>query len=467
MYSRRTFNKQPNANNQTLLLELGANTYRLVLGNNLYRESGNRLDQFTRKYDKELHLLIHKAVEEFLDPKDEEVRSYVLRTLNASFFVEASNLNEETLKALEKITGASNPIFNVFIDTNLLISILGLNTAAEEIVGSLMNLIKQLSGRITIKLYVLKNTCDEFNRVITAKSLSLKGLHLPGNLSAVALESNLDAIDLKYVEEYKRRGELDAIQYFDPYLKNLITIIRSKGLELYNDNLDGYTTNQNVINDIHEEEEYERKRYKTKAKDYDRLEHDIILWHFAKDRRSIKLDSPLGAKFWVAEERARIAQELGEKDQALANAVSNNEALTSRVDALEKHLSDREMEEIKAKQRRGFLLKWVMVPASTAALLLLIISVLLLKLNLPAFYTVITISLLFIILTVGLVKLIESKGNRYAVVAETAVFQLFKHLARLVKWGLIVVGAIWGFASSIYSDEIKDAINVAIKVFRG
>jgi len=603
----------------------------------LYQEGGNRLDQFARIYDKDLHPSIRKAVEEFLDPKDEEVREYVLRTLHASFFVEASSLREGTLKALEKATGGSNPVFNVFIDTNLLISILGIDTAIKEVVGPLMNLIKQLSGRVTIKLYVLKTTCDEFNKVITAKSLALKGLHLPGSLSAVALASNLDAIDLKFVEEYKKHGELDAIRYFEPYLKNLITVIRAKGVDLYNDTLDGYTTNQHVIDDIHEEDEYEKKRHKSKAKDYDRLEHDMILWHVVKDRRPVKLDSPLAARYWVAtldgrllsfdarkknktgdrvpiclhpstliqmlqfwiprtpqleeamlstmrlpflsqdfdissekitlsiiktlgnyenietidkstlstiltdealrtkisgktseaekrklikevlveevgrlktelklvadnqrslesmvahkesmlqerdqvsdelraryqqeaDERARLEQELGAKSQTLAATESQNKALTGRVDALEKHRQEKEAEEAEAKQRRGFLWRWIVIPTAVATLLLLISSVLLIRLNLPVLYTISTISLMLVLLAVGLVKLIENRGNSESVIAQAKAFQLFKHLARLVKWGLVIVGVIWGFASSIYSDEIKNAIDMIVKVFRG
>ncbi|HVG33110.1 MAG TPA: hypothetical protein VM911_08520 [Pyrinomonadaceae bacterium] len=617
--------------------ELGANTYRLVLGNNLYQEGGNKLDQFARNYDKELHPLIRKAVEEFLDPKDEEVRAYVLRTLNASFFVEASSLKEGTLRALEKATGASNPVFNVFIDTNLLISILGLDTAVEEVVVPLMNLIKQLSGRVTIKLYLLKTTCDEFNKVITAKSLVLKGLHLPGNLSAVALESNLDAIDLRFVEEYKKHGDLDATRYFEPYLKNLITVIRAKGLDLYNDTLDGYTTNQHVIDDIHEEEEYEKKKYKNKAKDYDRLEHDIILWHFAKDRRPVKLDSPLAARYWVAtldgrllsfdarkknktgdrvpiclhpstliqmlqfwvprtpqleeamlstmrlpflsqdfdissekitlsiiktlgnyenietldkstlstiltdealrtkisgktseadkrklikealvgelsrvkadlksvsdnqrslestvaqkenllqervrasdelrakyereaDERTRLEQELDTKSQTLVTAESQNKSLANRVDALEKHLASKEAEDAKSKQRRFFVQMWVITPALAAFFLWLLFSLIMVRLNIPSFYTAVAIGLLPILLLVGLIKLIELKGRNNEVVAEVKWFRRFKYISRFVNACLVIVGLVWGVASSIYSDEIKNAINTTIKTVRG
>ena len=104
--------------------EVGANTYELLSEGNIKLHPA-RFERFLKTFPEECHADFNEAVEAFLDPKNLQVRSYVLRSLNAYFFIEASSLKEETLEALVKFAG-SKPTFYIFVDTNFLFAILGL-----------------------------------------------------------------------------------------------------------------------------------------------------------------------------------------------------------------------------------------------------------------------------------------------------------------------------------------------------
>jgi hypothetical protein len=76
-------------------------------------------------------------------------------------------------------------------------------------------------------------------------------------------------------------------------------MMRTKGVELYNEDVEKYKKRQDVIDDILVQMDSEKRKYKNRAKNYEKLEHDMILWHVARDRRAVRIDSPLDAVFWV------------------------------------------------------------------------------------------------------------------------------------------------------------------------
>ncbi|MDQ3903176.1 MAG: cell envelope integrity protein TolA [Thermoproteota archaeon] len=280
-----------------LIREVGANTYKL-LSEKSFHLNPARLDRFLQQYPPEIHASFSDAIETFLDPKNSQVRSYILRSLNAYFFIEASSLREDSLEALIRFTG-SNPTFMIFVDTNFLFALLDLTTPSEEIGQSLIKLTKQLSNKVNVKLYILPTTIDEARRKLIMTKQSLSGLRVVPNLAEAALEMNLDGIHLKFFEESRKRGLSSPEDYFEPYISDLKSIIRSKGVELFNENVDSYKTRQDVIDDIMTQLKVEQKRYKERAKNYERLEHDMVLWHFVQDMRSIQIESPLEAKYWL------------------------------------------------------------------------------------------------------------------------------------------------------------------------
>ena len=131
--------------------EAGASSYHMVVGDQFIFEPTN-FEAFLQKYPKNDRFKLAIAIKEFFNPKLPEIRSYILRELNANLFSESGNLSEQNLIKLEKISEAK-PIFNVFIDTNYIFSILGVReNPLNEAANSLLDLITQLKDRVLINL---------------------------------------------------------------------------------------------------------------------------------------------------------------------------------------------------------------------------------------------------------------------------------------------------------------------------
>lgn len=118
--------------------------------------------------------------------------------------------------------------------------------------------------------------------------------------AASSLDGEFSGITLKYlsaVQTAKRR--ISVKDYLGPYLEDLVTILRARGIELYNENVDALSTAQPVVDDILEQQNFEAKRG-DKAKSYEALRHDVTLWHLVAGRRPQRLDAPLDAVYWIA-----------------------------------------------------------------------------------------------------------------------------------------------------------------------
>lgn len=276
--------------------EVGANTYRLLSEGGL-NISPARFERFLKAYPKDVHAGFSEAVKAFLDPNNGNVRSYILRCLNACFFIEASSLTEGTLEALKRFAG-SQPAFSILVDTNFLFVLLGLIPSAGD-AKSLVDLMKQLKNKIKVQLYALPTTLDEAKRKLIATKQTLSGVRTSPNIVEAALRMQLGGLHLKFFEESKEHGPLSAEDYFEPFISDLVSIMRTVGVELYNEDVDAYKTKQAVIDDIMSQLRMEQKRYEQRAKNYDRLEHDMILWHFVRDKRGRTIESPLEAKYWL------------------------------------------------------------------------------------------------------------------------------------------------------------------------
>src|SRR5216683_3938374 len=219
--------------------DVGANTYRLLSEGDL-RITPSRFKRFVRTYPEETHEPFADVVKEFLDPKNLQLRQYILRSLNAFFFIEAGSLTKETIEALTKLSG-SQPTFNIFVDTNFLFSILGLIPSAAD-GQSLVNLVSRVKGSVNVKLYALPTTVDEARRKLISTKQFLAGLRVVPNLAEAASKMRLDGLALKFFEESPKRGLMSAEDYFEPYIADLMSMMRMKGVELYNEDIDHYKT---------------------------------------------------------------------------------------------------------------------------------------------------------------------------------------------------------------------------------
>jgi hypothetical protein len=279
-----------------ILYEFGAKTYELITGQGIKLESNHRFKKFLSKFPKERHVIIKDAIVDFLNPQNPLVRGLILRKLNAYFFLEAIKLPST---AIDKINLASKKqvTFKVFVDTNFLFSFLGLHeNPSNEAAKTLLDTIARIANKVKIKLYITPLTIDETKKVIINEERKLKNLRPTQILSNVAVNHISNGFAKKYFEEcIKSNQSIKASDYFEPYLNNLIKVLREKGVEIYNDNnFEKYTTDQRVIDDILDQQKFEETQFKDKPhlqKSYEKLEHDFVLWHFVNDLRPSYVES--------------------------------------------------------------------------------------------------------------------------------------------------------------------------------
>ena len=283
-----------------LIKDLGATTYNLLTGDGL-KPVEIKLEGYLSSYGADVRDTLQKAVYAFLDPSNAAIRSYVLCLLNAYLVLEAVSLSATDLAAVTKQL-ASTPTFNVFVDTNFLLSILGLHdNPSNDAAQGLIRLGKALAGHIKVRFYVMPLTLEETQRVLSAHRDSLRGLRLSPSMAQAALTRASSGITMHFLDHVSKGGGPNSAEaYFEPYLNNLVTILRSNGAELFNENVDPYRTRQDVIDDIALQIEYEKKTQELeRRKSYEQLLHDTVLWHLAADKRPSRFDSPVEAGYWI------------------------------------------------------------------------------------------------------------------------------------------------------------------------
>jgi hypothetical protein len=278
--------------------ELGASTYEIL---SEPRRPGNlpQIDVFTRQFPAELSVDLTNFLHAFLNPSDPAVRRFVLRTLNALFVVKAGGLDKRTIERLSESAKAFSA--TLFFDSNVLFSLLGLHeNPADHSSRTLLHLVRKLSASVPIKLRVLPPTLDEMKRVMKASQEALLELKISPALLGPAINAGVSGVTAKYLAlTAERKRNVAPTDYFEPYLKNLLTILRGHGVELFNEDLTKYGLEQNVIDDILERQTFEIQRYGPNAKTYEQLRHDMVLWHFVIDKRPIRPESPIDAEYWI------------------------------------------------------------------------------------------------------------------------------------------------------------------------
>ena len=278
--------------------ELGANTYRLISGDAKSLELP-KVQAFTNSFPEEDSASLRSFVRAFLDPTDSVVRRYVLKAMNAYFVVRASGLDERTVHLLAE-SATKQWVMTLFFDTNVLFSLLGLHeNPADEGSRALLSLVRSLSSSVPIKLRVLLPTVDEMKRAITASQEAVLNMRISPNLLGIAAGVGISGITEKFLRlAASRETRVVPADYFQPYLKNLLTVLDGSGVQLFNHDLSAYATRQDVIDDLLEQKKIEDRRYGVRAKNYERLEHDIVIWHFVKDKRPLRPESPAEAGYW-------------------------------------------------------------------------------------------------------------------------------------------------------------------------
>lgn len=237
---------------------------------------------------------------DFIDPTDTNVRSFILRRLNAQYILDAAALPSHALDRIGELNTIPSRI-NIFLDTNVIFNVLDLDyNPNDDTAFKLPELTHQLKGRINLQLYVLPITIEETRRVLRSVMSSLE--HFPGqsNFAEAAHQVTSQGIVARYYEKARRSPSgLTAQNFFGPYESDLLTILRGKSIELYNKNLEELRMDQQVIDDTLEQVNLQKSHANREEKPYKTNLHDMVLWHFASRLRGTVNTSPLEISNWI------------------------------------------------------------------------------------------------------------------------------------------------------------------------
>jgi len=290
--------------NERLLLpmvkDLGARTYALLTGTQGEFAKDHHVGEFIDSFQIKDRDALKSAIATFLDSTSSDVRGFILRLMNSAFLLEAVSIPPNVLDGLSKSKQAALS-FGIVLDTNFIFSVLEFHdNPANEAAVSLIDLANAIKPRVNARLLVLPISIDEARRVLSAFKTSLSGVVITPNIAEALSRANMPGLRGLYFGALRGASQkTKASDFFDPYIKNLVTILRERGVELYNDRLEGYKTQQKVVDDILEQQERQEKRKELRPKSYDQLEHDAVLWHFIHDKRPAVCESPADAGYWV------------------------------------------------------------------------------------------------------------------------------------------------------------------------
>ncbi len=278
---------------------MGARMYGLLTAD--LSDGNSDLESHLREFLSRHSDQIRTFLVDFIEPRDDDVRRFVLRRLNAQYALDAAALPDDALERLSLLDHKAGRV-DVFLDTNFLFSVLGLHeNPGDDVANELLQLVQELQGRVDLRLYVIPETVNETRRVLQDVIFRLKGFRGQPNLAEAAKRTTSLGLTSRYLEAASNAGRtLTAEDFFGPYESDLLTVLRSKGVELYNADLSYLHVDQNVIDDLHDQSEAQEKFRSRGQKSYEANLHDMVLLHFTRSRRSPAVESPLETNAWVA-----------------------------------------------------------------------------------------------------------------------------------------------------------------------
>jgi len=296
-----------------IVAESGARTYDLIAGRFGDVDRTVTLQQFLGRFPVESRDAVRLTVAQWLDPSDAGIRAYLLRHMNAFFVVEASGLSSDSIRGIARHIGA-RPTFVAFVDTNVVFSLLGLHSEpANDAARRMADLVGTVAGAADVSLRILPPTIDEVRAALDAEAGRL-GTHCwTPNVARAALKSEtLGDVGVHFARAAvgSPHGLMPA-DYFEPFITNPVGALRACGVELFNASFEHYEHSAAVESDVNQviaAQERERRRTERAGRTVRRLkgraqvQHDVMLWHYVRDKRPPSTDSPLDAAFWLLTE---------------------------------------------------------------------------------------------------------------------------------------------------------------------
>jgi hypothetical protein len=289
-----------------MVQELGARTYEVLSGKQQVLPGFTKVGAILHDYPEQQRQPILDVLKTVIDPRQPDVKAHLLRLLNAYFFLEATRLEQTTLDKLALRANESRAL-HLFVDTNFVFSILGLHEESEnEAARALIELTNAIRGKINVKLYVLPSTIQEAKHVLEAQIHGLGNLRLAPRVANVATKANLGEFVNAFVKEVRKADTtLSAKDFFQPYLADLLPVLKQHQIEVYNANIEVYRKRDDVKADIEVQVTHEKDTYGGRAKGHAQVEHDVVLWYVAKERRGVT-ESPADAQYWIVTQDYRF-----------------------------------------------------------------------------------------------------------------------------------------------------------------
>jgi len=256
------------------------------------------------KYPEEIRRDISKAINEFFDAKDSDLRRYILTNLNAYFLCQASQLKEDHIQYIyRKLEDTVQ--FTIYIDTNFLFSILNLHdNPSNEAAINLFELTKELDAQMGFEFCILPITFNEARRSITSARDRLIDLRLTPKIRRILKSreefNDFSGILIKFINDIeKSEKSIGADEYFAPYIDDFSRFLRANNIQLLDVDVDNLSTEQEIMDDIVDQVELETQRKRKRKKGYDKWKHDIVLWHYVNRLRAQTVSALLDAKYWI------------------------------------------------------------------------------------------------------------------------------------------------------------------------
>lgn len=266
---------------------------------------------------KDFELSLKSALLEFFNLQNEVVRLYLIRQINAYFFLVASNLDEKTIKKVYEFSKIRTEIV-IYLDTNFLFSVVDIHDNPQnEAAKYLMQVIKSISNSIKILLKVTTLTIDEFkHRIWKEREALKKATNTNMNVLRAGLDVQISSVRKKYYEVCTTKNRrIDPHLYFKPYYDDLKVTLSSLGISIDNEaNYDLFFSQRQtgMYSEIETQVDFrlgQKLKYKQltpdeieNEKDFLRhkLTHDVKLWYIIKYHfRNSYLESPKDVKHWI------------------------------------------------------------------------------------------------------------------------------------------------------------------------
>lgn len=284
-----------------LVRDSGARMYEIITGTDKVDVAlpnyAALITPLCEKYGSELRDILI----EFLAPTDADVRSYVLRQLNAEFVRESAGLSSSVIAAIAKGRGRPDRV-RVLIDTNFLFSFLKLHeNPSNEVAEDLIELIERVNSTIKVELYVLSITVEETRYVLRDVMARLADVVPTRTLAGAAHQLSSSGLITRYLAAAAAHEgpRLTPEDFFGPYEANLLTVLRERNIEFFNEDIEPLRMDQAVIDDVLDQEKVQSRIRKSGPKAYEVNLHDMVLWHFADRKRPGAVDSPIDLGYWI------------------------------------------------------------------------------------------------------------------------------------------------------------------------